>query len=106
MWKYKTDNYVLSSPCISNGKLYIGNQDGYLSCLSLEDGGLLWKYRTNGSVYSTPFATNEYVYFGSKNGFIYCLSKSEGNMILSFKNRWSCICITVCIKRKYICWFK
>ena len=77
VWKYKTGNWVYSSPAISNGKVYVGSEDNYIYCLDANDGSLVWKYKTGNRVCSSPAISNGKVYVGSTDNYIYCLDIGE-----------------------------
>lgn len=42
-WTYFTEGPVRFAPTVSDGRVYVGSDDGYLHCLSLGDGTLEWK---------------------------------------------------------------
>jgi len=71
LWKYKTGDWVRSSPTVVDGKLYIGSRDKYLYCLGANTGDLIWKYKTGNEIYSSPAVIDEKVYFGSDEIYIY-----------------------------------
>ncbi|HQO35144.1 MAG TPA: PQQ-like beta-propeller repeat protein, partial [bacterium] len=48
-WTRFTDGPVRLAPSISNGKVYVGSDDGYVYCLSAQDGELAWKFRAGPS---------------------------------------------------------
>jgi outer membrane protein assembly factor BamB len=44
-WTFFTEGPVRLAPCISDDKVYTASDDGYVYCLSTNDGSLLWKYK-------------------------------------------------------------
>ncbi|MHC4323094.1 MAG: outer membrane protein assembly factor BamB family protein [Planctomycetota bacterium] len=44
-WTFFTEGPVRLAPCISGGKVYAASDDGYVYCLSADDGSLLWKHK-------------------------------------------------------------
>ncbi|NOZ19469.1 MAG: PQQ-binding-like beta-propeller repeat protein [Planctomycetes bacterium] len=44
-WRFYTEGPVRLAPVAWEGKVYVGSDDGYLYCLSAEDGSLRWKAR-------------------------------------------------------------
>jgi outer membrane protein assembly factor BamB len=44
-WTFFTDGPVRFAPCVADGKVYVGSDDGCAYCLSAQDGRLLWKYK-------------------------------------------------------------
>ncbi|MCK5804157.1 MAG: PQQ-binding-like beta-propeller repeat protein [Lentisphaeria bacterium] len=43
-WRFWTDGPVRLAPAVSNGRVYVVSDDGYLYCLALADGRLLWRF--------------------------------------------------------------
>jgi outer membrane protein assembly factor BamB len=44
-WTFFTEGPVRLAPCISDGKVYAASDDGYVYCLSANDGSLVWKHK-------------------------------------------------------------
>ncbi|MEK7996354.1 MAG: PQQ-binding-like beta-propeller repeat protein, partial [Planctomycetota bacterium] len=44
-WRFFTEGPVRFAPCVADGKVYVGSDDGCAYCLSAQDGALLWKYK-------------------------------------------------------------
>jgi outer membrane protein assembly factor BamB len=44
-WRSFTEGPVRFAPCVADGKVYVGSDDGCAYCLSAKDGALLWKYK-------------------------------------------------------------
>ncbi|MFB0553308.1 MAG: PQQ-binding-like beta-propeller repeat protein, partial [Phycisphaerae bacterium] len=44
-WTFFTEGPVRLAPSISGNKVYVGSDDGYVYCLSSDNGSLIWKYR-------------------------------------------------------------
>ncbi|MHC4117402.1 MAG: outer membrane protein assembly factor BamB family protein [Planctomycetota bacterium] len=44
-WRFFAEGPVRFAPAVSQGKVYFVSDDGYLYCLSADDGELLWKFR-------------------------------------------------------------
>src|SRR5439155_3308007 len=73
VWSFdngKQMKQVFSTPCLVDGKLYIGegfHQDSSckLYCLKAENGEKLWDFQTDSHVESSPCVANGKVYFGA-----------------------------------------
>ena len=44
-WTFFTEGPVRLAPCISDDKVYAASDDGYVYCLSANDGSLVWKHK-------------------------------------------------------------
>ncbi len=47
-WTFFTEGPVRFAPCVADGKVYVGSDDGCAYCLSAQDGNQLWKYKAAG----------------------------------------------------------
>jgi outer membrane protein assembly factor BamB len=43
-WRFWANGPVRLAPAVSNGRVYVVSDDGFLSCLSMADGSLLWRF--------------------------------------------------------------
>lgn len=68
-WVFATPERVSSSPAIdSNGRVYVGCDNGMLYCLSLESGGKVWEADTQCGPVNSPALADGLVFIGSFNG--------------------------------------
>jgi len=44
-WHFFTAGPIRLAPVVSDNRVYVGSDDGYVYCLRADDGGLLWKFR-------------------------------------------------------------
>ena len=44
-WTFFAEGPVRFAPCISNDNVYVASDDGYVYCLSADDGSLVWKQK-------------------------------------------------------------
>jgi len=84
LWNYTTGNYVVSSPAVVNGKVYVGSWDGNVYCLDALAGACIWNYTTGGMVGSSPAVVNERLYVGSYDFRVYCLDALTGAQIWNY----------------------
>lgn len=92
VWEFNDDGalkQVFSSPCLANGRLYIGegfHQDFEcnLYCLDAATGKKLWAHATRSHTESSPVVANDRVYFGAGDDGIYCLDAISGKPIWHF----------------------
>jgi uncharacterized repeat protein (TIGR01451 family) len=82
LWNYSTagsiesSSVISSSPVISKGMLYIGDNGG-IHAIDAMGGSLKWKYRT-GEVHSAPAVSDGTVYAGSNDHIVYALDAATG----------------------------
>jgi outer membrane protein assembly factor BamB len=74
---------VFSSPCVADGKVYIGegmhqSQDCKLYCLDAATGKKLWEFQTASHTESSPTVAGGKVYFGAGDDGLYCLDAGDG----------------------------
>lgn len=84
-WKFHTAGYVISSPAVANGTLYVGSTDHNLYAVDLESGTQKWKFKTESRVTSSPAVSAGAVYFGSYDGLFYAVNAADGTLKWKFK---------------------
>ncbi len=79
-WKVDLNNKVISSPTVDehDNSIYIGSDEGNLTCLDCRDGTVKWSHPTGAPVQSTAALKDNLVAFGSNNGYLYVLNKYTG----------------------------
>ncbi len=83
-WKFDTEEYIESSPALSNnGTIYVGSGDNKLYAVN-SDGTKKWEFETGSSVISSPALTGDVIYFGSNDGYLYAVN-SDGSLKWKFK---------------------
>ncbi|MBL7742217.1 MAG: PQQ-binding-like beta-propeller repeat protein [Chitinophagaceae bacterium] len=83
-WRYAAEANIISTPAVDGNNVIVGNQDGKLLCLSLNDGKLKWVFHTGGAIFSSPAVSKGNAVFGSGDGSIYCINSKTGK--LKWKN--------------------
>ncbi len=86
-WQFEIGSWVLSSPSVSNGVVYVGARTeraagvGRLCALTVKRGELVWELSTNYEINTGPaVAHGERVYVGSHRQLL-CLSAETGDRI-------------------------
>ena len=76
----------LSSPAISDGKIYIGDKDKKINCIDATDGSEVWNQTLGGKCDSSPIVANGMVYTAANydKGTIYCFDANCGTLIWSY----------------------
>ena len=65
LWNYTTGSFIVSSPAVVDGKVYIGSYDRKFYCLDAATGAHIWNFTTGGIVGSSPAVVDGRVYVGS-----------------------------------------
>ncbi|MBN1232124.1 MAG: PQQ-binding-like beta-propeller repeat protein [Candidatus Coatesbacteria bacterium] len=90
---------VESSPCVSDGVVYIGSRDDYLYAINCSDGTLKWRYKTDFWIYlSSPCVSDGVVYVGSCDHYLNAINCSTGTLKWKYKTGswvYSSPCIAV-----------
>jgi eukaryotic-like serine/threonine-protein kinase len=85
LWSFKCEDEVRSSPCISNGMMFVGCYDTNLYALDAGRGEFRWKHATEGGISSSPTVWQDLVIVGSEDGVLYALDTRRGNVRWSFR---------------------
>lgn len=101
LWEFFTDGPVRFPPIAWRGKVYFSSDDGYLYCVSVENGALVWKFRGGPSQRKAignkrmisawparggPVIRDEQIYFAASiwpfmGTFIYALDAETGQVV-------------------------
>ena len=77
LWSIKTGGTTKSSPVISEGNVYFGNDKGSLVAVS-SNGSLRWKYESGSSIDAAPMVFGNKVIFGAGDGILRAVDKNSG----------------------------
>ncbi len=80
-WRYRTEDFVASSPALVNELVYIGARDGSVHCLELATGASRWRFTTQDRVESSPAIGGNALYVGSHDGRVYAIDARSGEEI-------------------------
>lgn len=78
-------DFFLSSPTVTQEKVYVGSGDGNVYALDAKSGALRWSFRTGNVVHASPAVANDTVYIGSWDSFFYALDAQTGKVRWRFK---------------------
>lgn len=60
----------------SDGRLFVGDNDGVLNCYQQNDGSLVWTFKSQSKIHSTPVVTDDgKICFGDGAGYFYVLNQ-------------------------------
>ena len=77
-WKTPVAPYSLSSPAVSGGKVFVGDEDGFAHCIDAANGKPLWKMKIGSRVSASPAVLGEQVVFAAEDGTVACLNAADG----------------------------
>ncbi len=83
LWKVTSDVRTKSSPVISDGIVYFGNDKGTLYAVSSE-GKVKWKFETGSPIEAPPLVFGDKVFAGSSDGVLRAVNKLTGKLEWSY----------------------
>jgi len=84
IWNYTTGNYVVSSPAVAGGMVFVGSYDSSVYALNSSTGVRIWSYKTDDEVLSSAAVVNGTVFIGSMDGTFYAFGPE--NVIPEFSS--------------------
>ncbi|MFC2143958.1 PQQ-binding-like beta-propeller repeat protein [Candidatus Aenigmatarchaeota archaeon] len=82
IWKFKTNNMILSKPVIEDGKVYFCSTDGNLYVLDIKTGEEMWRFTANGPAI-LPEKSGDIVCFGCYDCNLYAIN-TKGELLWKF----------------------
>jgi outer membrane protein assembly factor BamB len=83
---------IYSSPCLADGRLYIG--EGFhgdsgcrLYCLDAATGNKVWEFQTESHTESSPCVSDGKVYCGAGADGLYCLDARSGDVVWRYEGK-------------------
>jgi outer membrane protein assembly factor BamB len=80
-WQFKMSGATKSSAAISQGRVFIGSDDGLVYAINFASGQKVWTFKTGGPIESSPLVLNGKVYVGSSDNFLYALDAADGKQV-------------------------
>lgn len=79
VWRFDgAHGQYVGSGILVEALFIIGNGDGYVYALDIEDGSLVWSYQTGDRIWATPVVVEDVVYVASLDHSIYALDVATG----------------------------
>jgi outer membrane protein assembly factor BamB len=78
-WSTTLPDFVVSSPAVVNGTLYVGCWDGNVYALDGADGSERWRAAADAPVSSSPAVADESVYVGDWRGSLHAFDVASGD---------------------------
>jgi outer membrane protein assembly factor BamB/tRNA A-37 threonylcarbamoyl transferase component Bud32 len=85
LWSFSCEEEVRSSPCVSNGTVFVGCYDTNLYAVDAQRGEFRWKYATDGGISASPAVWQDTVFIGSEDGAMYALDTRRGGLRWTFR---------------------
>jgi outer membrane protein assembly factor BamB len=79
-WQAKTKQKIHSSPAVSSGNIYFGNDKGEVVCLSCKSGEEIFRTKTNEIIQCGVSISGDELYTGNDKGTLYCLDTKSGKI--------------------------
>lgn len=83
LWSVSTGTRTKSSPVISDGTLFFGNDKGTLTAVS-SDGKIKWQYEAGNLIEAAPLVFGNKVIVGLNNGKLIAVDKVTGKLIWTY----------------------
>jgi outer membrane protein assembly factor BamB len=86
-WSYPLGSYVVSSPTVWGGYVFIGDNNGDVRSISYSTGTLIWSFHAAASVQSSPAIGYGNIYVGSgagTGGKVYALDVYSGTQVWAY----------------------
>ena len=93
LWEYEAKGPVESSPTVSNGRVYFGDNDWNVNCLDIDTGGEKWSFHTSkyspvpkgGDWVRTALAIHDgKIVFGCDDYYVYAIEEEDGDKLWHF----------------------
>ena len=85
LWEYKIEKGAFEAAAvIENGVAYIGDLDGLLIAINMNDGKEIWRYKSKSDIgfAGSPGVKDGKVYAGDLDGLFCCVNAENGNCLL------------------------
>lgn len=83
-WEFRTSNAVLSTPAVSDGRVYACSRDEQCHCLNTVDGKVVWSTSLGGPIVGSPVVAGGRVYVVTTTGVVVCLDAATGSEVWRF----------------------
>jgi outer membrane protein assembly factor BamB len=85
LWSFKTESWIISSPVMGFGRVYIGSSDGKVYSINLKDGSKVWEFDTGDDIEASPLLLDEAIYVGNLSGEFFSLDAHTGQVRWKYK---------------------
>jgi len=85
LWSMAAGSHSKSSPVVSNGVIYFGDDKGILYAVG-EDGKLMWKYDSRSPIEAPPMVSDDKVIAGTSDGKLFAVNKLTGKFLWTYSS--------------------
>jgi outer membrane protein assembly factor BamB len=85
LWSFKTESWIISSPVMGFGRVYIGSSDGKVYSINLKDGSKVWEFDTGDDIEASPLLLDGAIYVGNLSGEFFSLDAHTGQVRWKYK---------------------
>ena len=85
LWSFKTESWIIASPVIGFGRVYIGSSDGKVYSISLLTGDKIWEFDTGDDIEASPLLLDRAIYVGNLSGEFFSLNADTGQVRWRYK---------------------
>jgi outer membrane protein assembly factor BamB len=80
IWRHRTGPSE-TSPLVADGRVYVGDWNGWVYALDAGTGRQVWRFRTGGEVKGALALSGRRLYVGSYDHHVYALAARTGRLI-------------------------
>ncbi len=81
LWQFSVPGWAMTAPTVSDGRVYVGADDGSVYALDAANGAPLWTFETGDVVRSPAVVSGGVVYAGSNDNVLYALDAATGDLL-------------------------
>ncbi|MDQ3893195.1 MAG: PQQ-binding-like beta-propeller repeat protein, partial [Actinomycetota bacterium] len=81
LWTRELDSWGYSTPAIANGRVFVGDFNGYLHCYRAATGKELWRRYVGGRLLGPAVVIGKLVFFSTLETETYAASVSSGRIV-------------------------
>lgn len=86
IWKYELGGSIEGTPCVADGKVFVGSHDTNICAFDALKGGVpLWQVKTGDAIKGGPNYIDGKVLCGSYDNYLYCLDGKTGMELWKFQ---------------------
>ena len=81
LWQFSVPGWAMNAPTVSDGRVYVGADDGNVYALDATNGAPLWTFETGDVIRSPAVVSGGIVYAGSNDNMLYALDAATGDLL-------------------------